>query len=46
MLITVKVKKRDDNGELTNEIKGFESKSVASKPQQAPQNSSTPPWRR
>ncbi len=46
VLITVKVKKRDDNGELTNEIKGFESKSVASKPQQAPQNSSTPPWRR
>ncbi len=47
MLITVKVKKREDNGELSNEVKGFEPKSVtAGKPQQAPQNSTTPPWRR
>ncbi len=48
MTITVKVKKRDDTGELTNEVKGFEPKSAAaaSKPQQAPATSTTPPWRR
>ena len=46
ILITVKVKKREDNGELTNEVKGFEPKSAAAKPQQTPQNSTTPPWRR
>ncbi|MCY2928197.1 MAG: DUF669 domain-containing protein [Planctomycetota bacterium] len=47
LLITVKVKKREDNGELTNEVKGFEPKAAATgKPQQAPANSTTPPWRR
>ena len=47
LLITVKVKKREDNGDLTNEVKGFEPKAVAAgKPQQAPQNNTTPPWRR
>jgi len=47
LLITVKVKKREDNGELTNEVKGFEPKTAATgKPQQAPANSTTPPWRR
>ena len=45
LLITVKVKKREDNGELTNEVKGFEPKTAATgKPQQAQTN--TPPWRR
>jgi len=47
LLITVKVKKREDNGELSNEVKGFEPKpTAASKTQQAPQTSTTPPWRR
>jgi hypothetical protein len=47
LLITVKLKKRSDNDELTNEIKGFEPKSVAaSVPQQAPVTSNTPPWKR
>ncbi len=47
LLITVKVKKREDTGELTNEIKGYEPKSVAAgQPQQAPAASNTPPWKR
>ena len=51
LLINVKVKKRNDNDELTNEIKGYEVKSSASVPagqsaQQAPVNSATPPWKR
>ena len=45
--ITVKLKKRTDNDELTNEIKGYEPKSAAAgKPQQAPVSDSTPPWKR
>ena len=45
LTITVKVKKREDTGELTNEIKGYEPKSAApGKPQQA--TGTTPPWRR
>lgn len=47
LLVAVKVKKRDDNGELTNEVKGYEPRSTAAgKPQQAPANSTTPPWKR
>ena len=46
LTINVKVKKHDDTGELTNEVKGFEPKTATSKPQQAPQTSTTPPWRR
>ena len=47
LLITVKVKKREDTGELANEVKGYEPKSAAAgKPQQAPANSTTPPWKR
>ena len=43
--INVRVKKRNDNGELTNEIKGFEKKEAASsQPQQA--TTDTPPWAR
>ena len=35
------------NRELTNEIKGYEPKSVAAgQPQQAPVASNTPPWKR
>ena len=51
LLITVKLKKRKDNGDLTNEIKGYEPKAAAAgKPQQAPVGASgedsTPPWKR
>jgi len=47
LLITVKVKKREDTGELTNEIKGYEPKAAAAgQPQQAPASDTTPPWKR
>ena len=47
LLITVKVKKRTDNNELTNEVKGYESKTVAAgRPAQAPVSNATPPWKR
>jgi hypothetical protein len=47
LVIRVKVKKRKDTDELTNEIKGYESKAaVAGQPQQAPVTSNTPPWKR
>ena len=50
LVINVKLKKRDDNSELTNDIKGYEPKADnASKPSadQAPQaTGSTPPWKR
>lgn len=45
LLISVKCKKREDTGEITNEIKGYLKKEVVSgKPQQASEN--TPPWLR
>lgn len=45
LVITVKCKKRDDSGEISNEIKGYAKReSTAGQPQQAPV--STPPWRR
>ena len=47
LLITVKCKKRQDTGEITNEVKGYESKGVAQgQPQQALTNDNTPPWKR
>ena len=49
LVISVKQKKREDNGEFTNEIKGYESKNAASavgQPQQAPTTNNTPPWKR
>ena len=43
--ITVRVKKREDTGDLVNDIRGYATKETAQgQPQQAP--SSTPPWRR
>jgi len=43
--ITVRCKKREDTGDITNEIKGYAKKEAASgQPQQAA--NSTPPWRR
>ena len=45
--ITVKCKKREDNGEITNEIKGYAKKDAgAGQPQQAPVHDNTPPWKR
>ena len=45
LLITVKCKKREDTGDIVNEIKGYAKKEAASgQPQQAPTD--TPPWRR
>ena len=47
LCITVRCKKRDDNDEISNEIKGYAKKeSAVGKAQQAPQTSQTPPWRR
>jgi hypothetical protein len=45
LVITVKLKKRQDTDELTNEIKGYAKKEAAAGvPQQA--TGSTPPWKR
>ena len=45
LVITVKLKKREDTGELTNEVKGYARKeTVAGQPQQA--TTSTAPWKR
>jgi hypothetical protein len=48
LVITVKVKNREDTGELTNEIKGFAPKVSAAAAQlpQAPATSTAAPWRR
>ena len=45
LLVTVKVKKREDTGDLVNEIKAYAKKEAATgQPQQ--QTISTPPWSR
>jgi len=52
MQVTVKCKKRDDTGELTNELKGYAKKDTAAPQQQATPDGggayagSTPPWTR
>jgi hypothetical protein len=46
LTILVKCKKREDTGELTNEIKGYERKASAGQAQQAPVTDNTPPWKR
>ena len=46
MLILVRVKKREDTGELTNEIKGYERRPTRVQAEQAPVTDTTPPWRR
>lgn len=50
MQINVKLKKRDDTGDLTNEIKGYAKKDAPINPQQPAQSQtaapSTPPWAR
>jgi hypothetical protein len=46
-VISVKCKKREDTGEITNEVKGYEAKAAAAgRPQQAPTTDTTPPWKR
>ena len=47
LVISVKCKKREDTGEITNEVKGYEAKAAAvGRPQQAPTTDTTPPWKR
>ena len=46
LVIVVKLRKREDSGELTNEIKGYERKTAAGQAQTAPATDNTPPWRR
>jgi hypothetical protein len=48
LVVHVKCKKRDDTGELANEIKGYAKKeSLAAVPANTqPPANSTPPWRR
>ncbi len=47
LVVSVRCKKREDNGEITNEVKGYETKAAAQgQPQQAPVGDNTPPWKR
>jgi len=49
LLITVKCRKREDNGEIANEIKGYAAAERGGSPAPAPQASvddNTPPWKR
>ena len=46
LVITVKQKKREDNDEITNEIKGFSKREAVSAPKAAPAAGGTAPWRR
>jgi hypothetical protein len=45
LVIHVKCRKREDTGEITNEIKGYAKKEPAAASAQ-PQANSSPPWRR
>lgn len=47
LVITVKLKKRDDTGEFSNEIKGYAKReAVATSATPAQASTETPPWRR
>jgi hypothetical protein len=47
LVVTVKLKKRDDTGDIQNEISGYLRKDVApAAPAPAAAASSTPPWKR
>ena len=47
LLVTVKIKKRDDTGDLQNEVSGYSRKDAApAAPAPAAAASSTPPWKR
>ena len=45
LMITVKVKRREDSGDTVNEIRGY-SRKEATKAQPAQATSTAPPWRR
>ena len=48
LVISVKCKKRDDTGDVTNEVKGYAKKDAPAAPPAAtnPSANGTPPWRR
>ena len=47
LVISVGHKKRQDTGEITNVIKGYERKdAAAARPTQTGSNNGTPPWKR
>ena len=48
LVINVRCKRRDDTGDIVNEIKGFSQKESAAqpKPETVPVGDNTPPWRR
>jgi Protein of unknown function (DUF669) len=46
LVVHVKCRKRDDTGELTNEIKGYAKKESSAPANAPPPASNTPPWRR
>ena len=47
LIVNVRCKKREDNGDLVNEVKGYSKKeSAGGAPQQAPATDGTPPWKR
>jgi hypothetical protein len=46
LVISVKCKKRDDTGELTNEIKGYSKKESPTPVAQPVAANGTPPWKR
>jgi hypothetical protein len=47
LVISVRLKKRDDTGELANEVKGYSKKeAAAAPPQQQVAAGDTPPWAR
>jgi len=46
-VVSVKARRRDDTGEITNEVKGYAKReSAVGQPQQAPTGDQTPPWAR
>ncbi|MBI1374085.1 MAG: DUF669 domain-containing protein [Phycisphaera sp.] len=47
LVITVKLKKRQDTGDMTNEVRGYAKRAAAAgSAQPAQATSATPPWRR
>lgn len=46
LLVDVRLKKRGDTGEMTNEIKGYRSRDDAAKPKATADAPNTPPWKR
>jgi len=46
LVVTVRCKKRDETGDITNEIKGYAKRQPLDTASQASQTDTTPPWRR